>query len=265
MIYDQAEYDIRCEWGEQGVLHLAPISDAVIIVDVLSFSTCVSIAASRGATVFPSRDRGEAAREFARSVDAELAGRRGAGGWSLSPASLLGLPAGLRLVLPSPNGSTLALASGETPTFIGCLRNARAVAQAAMRCGHGIAVIAAGERWRTDWSLRPAIEDWLGAGAIIQHLPGSLSPEARLAADTFRSTEAEIAAVIAGCSSGKELIAGGFTGDVTLASDIDADHCAPLLTCRELASGERVRYLVNSLWIALSPNKSQNPAVCVEH
>ena len=116
-----------------------------------------------------------------------------------------------------------------------------------MRCGHRIAVIAAGERWRTDWSLRPAIEDWLGAGAIIQHLPGQFSPEARLAADAFGSAAGEIAAIIAGCSSGKELIAGGFAEDVALASAIDADHCAPRLTSRELPSGERVRYLVDAL------------------
>ncbi|HRX02298.1 MAG: 2-phosphosulfolactate phosphatase [Anaerolineae bacterium] len=246
MIYDQAEFDIRCEWGEQGVLHLAPVSDVVIIVDVLSFSTCVSIAAARGVEVFPCRDKGEAAEAFARSVDAELATRRGAGGWSLSPASLTRAPAGLRLVLPSPNGSTLTLATGDTPTLVGCLRNARTVARAAVRLGTRIAVIPAGERWRTDWSLRPSVEDWLGAGAIIQHLLGSLSPEARMAADAFRSAEMEITAIIAGCSSGKELIAGGFGEDVALASDIDADRCAPLLKSRELASGEYARYLIGA-------------------
>lgn len=206
MIFDQSEFDIRCEWGEQGVLHLAPISDAVMIVDVLSFSTCVSIATARGAEVFPYRGTGDAASEFAWSVDAVLAGRRGESVWSLSPASLLRLPAGTRLVLPSPNGSTLTLATGETPTFAGCLRNARAVAEAAAQCGTRIAVIPAGERWRTDWSLRPAVEDWLGAGAIIQYLPGSLSPEARLAAEAFRSAADDIHAVISACSSGKELI-----------------------------------------------------------
>ena len=26
MTFDQQEFDIRCEWGEQGVAHLAPIS-----------------------------------------------------------------------------------------------------------------------------------------------------------------------------------------------------------------------------------------------
>lgn len=41
MIYDQSEFDLRCEWGAQGVSQLASISDVVIIVDVLSFSTCV--------------------------------------------------------------------------------------------------------------------------------------------------------------------------------------------------------------------------------
>ena len=41
MFYDQAEFDIRCEWGIEGLEKLAIISDVVIIVDVLSFSTCV--------------------------------------------------------------------------------------------------------------------------------------------------------------------------------------------------------------------------------
>ena len=47
MTFDQREFDIRCEWGEQGVARLAPISDAVIIVDIMSFSTCVTDEKSR--------------------------------------------------------------------------------------------------------------------------------------------------------------------------------------------------------------------------
>lgn len=33
MNFDQAEFEVRCEWGEKGVLQLAPISDVVVIND----------------------------------------------------------------------------------------------------------------------------------------------------------------------------------------------------------------------------------------
>lgn len=79
-------------------------------------------------------------------------------GWQRprSPAALPQPESGTRIVLPSPNGSRLSLATGNIPPISGCLRNARAVAQeAAVVAGEGtIAVIAAGERWK-DQSLVP--------------------------------------------------------------------------------------------------------------
>ena len=53
MFYDQSEFDIRQEWGLRGVEVLAPISDVVIVVDVLSFSTCVDVAVGRGGGGLP--------------------------------------------------------------------------------------------------------------------------------------------------------------------------------------------------------------------
>jgi 2-phosphosulfolactate phosphatase len=225
--YDQAAFDIRCEWGEQGVATLAPISDVVIIVDVFSFTTCVELATAQGATVYPYR--GADAAVFAQSVGATLATKWGGSGYSLSPHSLVQLPPDMRLVLPSPNGSTLSLGTGNTPTLAGCLRNYRAVAAAAMGFGHRIAVIAAGERWYPATTIRPAYEDWLGAGAIISELRGQLSPEARAARAAFLDAQADLATLVAHCSSAKEHVERGHAENVALVAAAGVSACVPRL------------------------------------
>ena len=229
MTFDQARFDIRCEWGERGVATLAGNCDAVIIVDVMSFSTCVEVAVSRGAVVFPYRHRDESAAEYARSVRAELAGHRGKGKYSLSPGSLMDAPKGARIVLPSPNGSTLTLATGDTPTLAGCLRNCRAVAEAAMRFGGRVSIIPAGERWRDDGSLRPAYEDFIGAGAIISHLGGTRSPESEAAVAAYAHSRKDLDRLLRDCASGRELIELGFEGDIDITAQLDVSDCAPSL------------------------------------
>jgi 2-phosphosulfolactate phosphatase len=228
MIFTQSTYHIRCEWGIQGVRLLAPISDVIIIVDVLSFSTSVEIATSKGARIYPYRWKDLSAYQFARSVDAEVADQTNRNGYHLSPASLLSLPAGARLVLPSPNGSTLSLATNSTPTIAGGLRNARAVAESAGRKGKNIAVIPAGERWE-DGTLRPCFEDLLGAGAIIHYLRGTLSPESEAAVAVYKNSCSDIVDRISGCGSGKEKIARGEEADIVLASELNISTCVPIL------------------------------------
>jgi 2-phosphosulfolactate phosphatase len=226
--FTQTQFELRCAWGLPGLTVLAPISDVVIIVDVLSFSTSVDIAASRGAQVYPYRGSYEEARLYARSLGAILAEKDREAAYSLSPQSLLQIPAGTRLVLPSPNGSTLSTSAGETPTLAGCLRNYKAVAQAAQRYGKRIAVIAAGERW-ADGNLRPGVEDWLGAGAVLSRFRGEPSPEARAAKASFLAAQGEIGEWLWQCGSGIELIERGYAQDVELAAALDASDCAPTL------------------------------------
>ncbi len=229
--FDQHEFNIRFEWGLPGVQALAPVTDVMIIVDVLSFNTCVDIVVSRGATVFPYRDSLESLPAFASAKNALFAapGRRHGASYSLSPASLINVPRGTRLVLPSPNGSTLSLSAGAVPTMAGCLRNARVVAARAGQIGQRISVIAAGERWPESSLLRPALEDLLGAGAIIAHLKGVPSPEAQAAVAAFRSAQADLAAVLRRCGSGQELVGRGFAADVSLAAQLNVSDSAPLL------------------------------------
>jgi 2-phosphosulfolactate phosphatase len=229
MTYDQSEFDVRCEWGEKGVEYLAPSSDAVVIVDVFSFSTSVDITASRGAIIYPYNRKKEDAAAYAASLGAELADLDGTQSrYSLFPQSLLDIPAGTRLVLPSLNGSVLTLLTGQVPTFAGCLRNAWAVADSAQKLGQRIAVIAAGERWQ-DGSLRPALEDWIGAGAIISGLQGSLSPEAESARAAYLSVQNTLAASLRQCSSGKELLERGRDASLLLATALNSSITAPRL------------------------------------
>jgi 2-phosphosulfolactate phosphatase len=232
MSFDQREYDIRTEWGTKGVEILSPVSDVIIIVDVLSFSTSVDVAVNKGAKVFPFSYNNESASDYAISINAVLAesNRLAVSKFSLSPSSLINIPENTRLVLPSPNGSSLSISTGTTLTLCGCFRNAQAVAEFAMSIGKQISVIPAGEKW-TDGSLRYAVEDLAGAGAIIIFLKGKLSPESRSALAVYKSIETELKEQIKNCVSGKELIRRGFENDIELAVDLNLSNCVPGLVC----------------------------------
>jgi 2-phosphosulfolactate phosphatase len=219
-------FTVFCEWGPNGVARLSETCEITVIVDVLSFSTSVDIAANRTIQIFPYGGPLAGAQEFAEKHDAELARHRGKGGFSLSPYSFSTMPYVSRIVLPSPNGSTLTLlADGSSIVLCGCLRNAKSVAKACAGF-KSIGIIPAGERW-PDGSLRPALEDWLGAGAIISSLKGSWSPEARTAAVAFESQRDDLLAAICSCPSGKELIDVGFQRDVEIACDLNSRDAVP--------------------------------------
>ena len=146
------------------------------------------------------------------------------------PSASRACPKAPRLLLPSPNGATLSRAAADTPVIAGCLRNATAVAASlrGLAAGRPIGVIAAGERW-PDHSLRPAIEDLLGAGAILDALDLPLTPEARIMRDAWRSAAADLPALIAASISGRELIDRGFPDDVAMAVDLECSATVPVL------------------------------------
>ncbi|MBF6059499.1 2-phosphosulfolactate phosphatase [Nocardia terpenica] len=237
----QRPWGVRVDWGRAGALALGPGSACVVVVDVLSFTTAVSVAIERGTQVIPYPWRDDSAAAFAANREARLAvGRHAVSAerpWSLSPAALREAPAPRRLVLPSPNGSSIAAAVSAVPVIAACLRNATAVGRWIRGQGWGtaekpVSVIAAGEHWG-DGSLRPALEDWLGAGAVVSALAaygaGPLSPEALVAKGSHDGAGA-VAAVVARCASGCELAALGFGDDVRIAVEIDESRVVPVLS-----------------------------------
>jgi len=240
--YAQAAYAVRCDWGPIGADAVGPGTSIVAVVDVLSFTTALTVAADRGIEVFPYRWRDERAVTFAAEHDATLAVGRSevspSQPVSLSPPTIRTAPGITRLVLPSPNGSTIARRLAETgATVIGVsLRNARAAAAWTVRSrsdGAAVAVIPAGERWQADESLRPAVEDLWGAGAFLQGLldegVGGFSPEAELAAAAYRQVASRVREALYDCASGRELVGYGYPGDVDIASEVDSSEVVPVL------------------------------------
>jgi 2-phosphosulfolactate phosphatase len=120
----------------------------------------------------------------------------------------------------------------------GCLRNATAIATWLVdRLTTGrlsaVGLVAAGERW-PDGSLRPAVEDLWGAGAILAGIASAapqlrFAPEASAAAAAFAAVAPQLAAQLAGCASGRELIEDGFAEDVAIAAELDGSVGVPVL------------------------------------
>lgn len=217
---------VDCQWGRAGA---AQAADVAIIVDVMSFSTSVSIAAERGARVFPFWGDHAESEALAQAVGAVAAAKtRAKDEPSLSPGSLTKIAAGQSLVLPSPNGSRCSLAAQAKDVLCGCLRNAKAAAETAARAGGTVLVAPAGEQW-PDGSLRVAFEDLIGAGAIVSFLGGDPTPEARAAAAAFEAVKPDLRAHLHACPSGAELIGKGYPEDVELAAQFNVANVAPLL------------------------------------
>ena len=194
-VFDQARYQVRFEWGADGLARLAP-ADVVVIVDVLDPSRTVTDAAARG-----------------EGVPLEVA------------------PHGVSDV------AAQAAASGAL-VMLGGLRNASAVATAILaeqqRRGDRthVAVIACGDA-ADGAPLRFAVEDQLGAGAVIDALAARgidhTSPEAAATCEAFRGLRAAVRHLLTASGSGQEMIERGLRDEVLAAAQIDAVDVVPVL------------------------------------
>ncbi|MER7167391.1 2-phosphosulfolactate phosphatase [Micromonospora sp. NPDC000207] len=230
----------RFDWGLAGAAELGRVCAVLVVVDVLSFTTTVDVAVGRGIRAHPF-PWSEQAPEYARRIGAVAAVERTRATperpWSLSPSALSTAPFVADLVLPEPDGSAISAAAGAAgrPVVAACLRNAPAVGRWLHREGYGstdapIGVIAAGERW-PDGSLRPSVEDQLGAASVldtVSEVPGGLSVEAAMALAALASTP-DLTAAVRGSVSGRELAELGFAGDVEIAVQFGVSTVVPLL------------------------------------
>jgi 2-phosphosulfolactate phosphatase len=241
MLFNQAPYDCRLEWGRRGAREAAERGDILIIVDVLSFSSTVVSALNHGALIYPYPPNLNG-KEYARMIEAEYilgraeAGREGKP--TLSPVSFNEVHGEKKFVLSSVNGAYCTwIASGVPALLAGSLLNASSAASAANKLSKelnaSITVIPCGEQWHdvTDYddTLRPSVEDYLGAGAILSYLNGNKSPEAQVCENAFLGSRPLISELLWECGSGRELRERGFEEDVKHCSRVNVFDVVPLL------------------------------------
>ena len=254
--FDQSSYQVRFDWGLDGLARLAP-ADVIVVVDVLRFSTAVTAAVEAGTTI---------------ALSAGL--------------SRNGAPIAVAAGEHAARGATILL---------GCLRNRAAVADAIVREQHArggrvsVAILAAGERaprrapapmkfgtlgagaaspsenvifqgtsdaaraqvpaadeWhessndgrvvdQVDDGAAPrfSVEDLLGAGAIIDALTtrgiDHASPEAAVASEGFAALRGAVGHLLGASGSGRELTDRGLGADVSFAAELDASTAVPVL------------------------------------
>ena len=185
--FDQSTYQVRLEWGVDGLSRLAP-ADIVVVVDVLRFSSTVPDAVARGQAV--------------ELVDA---------------------------VAWSSNGAAVAVAAGDAVVLVGGLRNAAATARAVAavqerrQARTSVAVIAAGEVDDAG-RLRFAVEDHLGAGAIVSALTARgidhTAPDAAGAAEGVQALRGAVRHLLSASGSARELAIGVASTERMIASGI---------------------------------------------
>lgn len=203
----QANYQVRLDWGMPGLERLAP-AHVVVVVQTLGLSARAIGAAEQGGA------------NEAVAADADAADR-----------------------------VALAAAERGAHVVVGALRNAAAVAAHVLAVQHdradrtSIAVVAVGQpavvtggsttAGENAPDLRFAVEDLLGAGAVIAAL-GDLgidhaSPDAAVAAEGFRALRGAVRHLLTASGTGRLLADAGERDTVLAAAERDAASVVPVL------------------------------------
>lgn len=205
--FDQSTYQVRLDWGVDGIDRLAS-ADVVVVVDVLRFSSTVADAVASGSSV---------------SLEDAV-------GWSRNGAAVAARAAeSVVLVGSLRNASAVA--------------RAVATVQERRQARTSVAVIAAGEADAAG-VVRFAVEDHLGSGAVVAALTDlgidHTAPDAAVAAEGFRALKRALRHMISASGSAREIAEGvDATGGITsaglvptstvAAAELDAHDVVPVL------------------------------------
>jgi 2-phosphosulfolactate phosphatase len=212
--------------------------DVVVVIDILRCTSSIITALFNGATrVLPVRTVTEARSIYKENPLYILAGeRRGLKpkGFTLgnSPRAFTRDRVDGKTIVMTTTSGTLALSNvRESPwVLIGALLNAKYVAEAAFKLSakesRGISLVLAGSRGRF------SLEDFLGAGAVIDGLPQAsmdCSDAAYAAFLAFTSAKDSLSTTLQGSVHGKTLQRLGLGEDVVFCSHLNQYRMVPQL------------------------------------
>ncbi len=227
------------DWGVHGVKQAVKKGDIIIIVDVLSFSTSVAIAVKNSAFIFPALSNEDAVNikdQFNTEISVKRNEVPSKGNFSLSPATYYEIEPETKIALLSPNGATCTKqVDNSQSVFCGALVNCSTVAEAAfneaVKQNSNITVIACGERLKgTDdiYKIRMAVEDYLGAGAILSKIPLPKTAESIVCENAYGKLVNHVPDLIWKCESGVELREINFGNDIHIATNLNSIPVAPV-------------------------------------
>ena len=210
---------------------------AAVVVDVLRATTSIACAVASGAKVIPAGSV-SLARRLARSESQSLlAGERGGvriPGFPLDNSPRVLLDRSLRgrpVVLTTTNGTrAVEAARGARTVLAGALVNAPAVAAHLARLGRDVVFVCAGRA-----SGAPALEDFLGAGAVIDSLLArrgarwKVTDGVEMALALFRSHRRRLPAALRETDGGRLLLELGAEADVALSARVGLVTSVPSL------------------------------------
>jgi 2-phosphosulfolactate phosphatase len=242
---------IQLDWSIEGLKFAIRNNDIVVIVDTLRFSSAVVTAVANGFTIYPTSDKKKGAA-LAAKIGAEMSGRPGKAKYSISPLSYMNVSdeENKEVVLCSPNGAACSelVAQGDS-AFVGCLLNALKVAEhvskLAKETKKNVMVIAAGEQRAIDTGERIvyvlkkayrvfAIEDYLGAGAIIFYSGLRKKPEAQVCARAFEASKNDLEGLLRDSFSGRYLVQNNLIEDVRHAAQLNSYDVIPVIRDKKI-------------------------------
>jgi 2-phosphosulfolactate phosphatase len=220
-------------------------SSQVVVFDVLRATSTVTTAMAAGAKRIHFFADVEDARAAQRQFpDALLCGERGClkvPGFDLGNSPLeftRGVVAGRRILMSTTNGTrAIHAARRALRLFAGSLLNAHATAAALSAHPEDIILLCAGTNGR------PALEDLIGAGAVIHRLRQMLGgdalhvPDLALAGDyAFCGAAANLESALLEARGAQNLVAAGLAADIRHCSQLNALPTAVLINGAELAT-----------------------------